>query len=338
MSLEETMDGQSQQWDKLFAALAKAQAKIEGASKDKRNPAFNSKYADLASVWEACRSALTEQGLCVIQQPLSDGDRVGLKTTLGHSSGQWMASTVWTTPKDKTPQALGSCLTYLRRYSLAAAVGVTPDEDDDGNAASGRGADPKARTAGGNAAPAPQQAEPVKANTIKHDGNLITPAQLQKLHVTRKQAGGRWCGDDEDQKSEWRMKVLGVYRDPDGNRITSSKQLSRDQASHLIDRLTDYIARTTDVNERRTQQAVEDLGQVVAQPPADILSLEMKRKGVAEADLREYVLAPYGADSVEDLDEADKAGALALLLAYTQGLEPYVATMQKLGFRTEGLV
>lgn len=116
--------------DQLALALSKAQAKIKTAEKDANNPHFNSRYADLASVWEACRDALTSEGLCVVQLPCGDGDRVGLTTTLLHASGQWMASTIFVSPERKGPQAVGSVITYLRRYALAAAAGVAPDDDD----------------------------------------------------------------------------------------------------------------------------------------------------------------------------------------------------------------
>lgn len=124
----------------LAPALAKAQAKIQGASKDKTNPAFKSKYADLASVWDACREALTSNGLSVVQLPMdAEGARVALRTVLLHSSGEFVSTTVSAPLGKNDAQAVGSALTYLRRYSLSAMVGIAPDEDDDGNAASGKG-------------------------------------------------------------------------------------------------------------------------------------------------------------------------------------------------------
>lgn len=119
----------------LAASLSKAQASIEGAVKGKVNPAFKSKYADLSSVWEACREALTENGLAVIQSPgpVADG-RMEMTTMLLHASGEWVKGTL-TIPLGKVDaQAYGSATTYARRYALAAFVGVSP-EDDDGNAA-----------------------------------------------------------------------------------------------------------------------------------------------------------------------------------------------------------
>ena len=127
----------SDQLDQIATALAKAQAAIEGASKSAINPHFKSKYADLASVWDAIRGPLTTHGLSIVQVPSSDGPRVAVETILMHASGQWIKGVIAVTAKDEGPQAAGSCITYLRRYALQSFAGVAP-EDDDGNAAEGR--------------------------------------------------------------------------------------------------------------------------------------------------------------------------------------------------------
>ena len=121
----------------LAAALAKAQGAMKGAIKDSANPFFKSKYADLASVVEAIRAAFSANGLSYIQtvEP-SEKDEVRVETTLLHASGEWISCGVLSLPVSKVDaQGYGSALTYARRYSLSAAVGVAP-EDDDGNAAS----------------------------------------------------------------------------------------------------------------------------------------------------------------------------------------------------------
>jgi hypothetical protein len=125
----------SEQISDLASALAKAQAKIEGASKDKLNPHFRSKYADLASVVEAIKGPITEQGLAYTQI-LHDAELAAkVETVILHSSGQWLSCGVIAVPVVKNDaQGYGSALTYARRYSLSAAFGVAP-EDDDGNAA-----------------------------------------------------------------------------------------------------------------------------------------------------------------------------------------------------------
>lgn len=119
----------------LAAALAKAQGMMKGATKDSENPHFKSKYADLASVWEACREALTKNDIAVIQ-PVSGGpETITVTTILAHKSGESIGGSFTIRPTKIDAQGLGSAITYGRRYGLAAMVGVAP-EDDDGNAAS----------------------------------------------------------------------------------------------------------------------------------------------------------------------------------------------------------
>lgn len=125
--------------NELATALYKAQSNIQTAKKANENPHFRSKYADLASVWDACRTALTNQGLSVLQSPRmifteSGAGVVELETMLIHSSGQWMSDTLSVPLSKLDAQGVGSAITYARRYALAAFVSVAPD-DDDGNAA-----------------------------------------------------------------------------------------------------------------------------------------------------------------------------------------------------------
>lgn len=122
---------------KLAGALAKAQGLIRGAVKDSENPYFKSSYADLASVWEACRDALSKNDLAVIQTTEPDDKGIVVVTTLAHSSGEWMRGKLRVIPAKNDAQAIGSVITYMRRYSLAAIVGIA-QVDDDGNAATGK--------------------------------------------------------------------------------------------------------------------------------------------------------------------------------------------------------
>lgn len=125
----------SEQIDKLAGALAKVQASLLPATKDAENPFFKSKYADLNSVWNACREGLSANGLAVVQSPgPCGGNQVEMTTMLTHSSGQWIAGTLSIPLAKVDPQSYGSATTYARRYALAAMVGVVAD-DDDGNAA-----------------------------------------------------------------------------------------------------------------------------------------------------------------------------------------------------------
>jgi hypothetical protein len=121
----------------VFAeAFVKLQAAIRPAIKDATNPAFRSKYADLGAVWEAVKQPLTDNGFSVIQSPDFDGDTMWLRTTILHVSGERVEGRYPLRPVKQDPQGFGSALTYARRYSLSAMLGVVADDDDDGNAAS----------------------------------------------------------------------------------------------------------------------------------------------------------------------------------------------------------
>lgn len=125
---------QSESIKELAAALAKAQGMLDHAKKDVKNEYFKSKYADLASCIDAAKQALSENGLAVIQ--LTDITDYGLilRTTLMHSSGEWVSGIYPIDPVKKDPQGYGSAITYARRYAFCAITGVAAD-DDDGNAA-----------------------------------------------------------------------------------------------------------------------------------------------------------------------------------------------------------
>lgn len=119
----------------IAEALALAQAEVDTASKDRINPHFGQRYATLASVWDACRAALTKHGISVLQSPTAEGARVTLTTMLMHKSGQWFRDVITLQARDASPQAVGSAITYARRYALSAMASVAPDDDDDANSA-----------------------------------------------------------------------------------------------------------------------------------------------------------------------------------------------------------
>lgn len=125
----------SEQINELAAALSKAQGEMKGAVKDATNPFFKSKYADLASVWEAFRGPFSKNGLSLVQSPRFQDSLVFVESLLLHTSGQWISGEVSAQPKDHSPQAVGSTITYLRRYAAQSIAGVCP-EDDDANAGS----------------------------------------------------------------------------------------------------------------------------------------------------------------------------------------------------------
>lgn len=161
----------SDQINEIALALSKAQATVKGAIKDSNNPFFKSQYADLQSVWDACRSALTANELAVVQSAGTDGPMVRVSTMLVHSSGQWFADDLALKPKDDGPQAMGACISYGRRYALAAFVGVY-QTDDDAESAEGRKAAP---------APAVRKPDPEAYATWKDDIAAVASEGLEAL-------------------------------------------------------------------------------------------------------------------------------------------------------------
>lgn len=125
---------QSEQINELAGALAKAQGQMANAVMNRTNPHFKSKYADLSSVLDSTRGPLSANGLAVIQTMQATERGMVLRSTLAHSSGQWIA-TEYPLPATQRPHEMGSALTYARRYSLAALICNSADEDDDGNIA-----------------------------------------------------------------------------------------------------------------------------------------------------------------------------------------------------------
>lgn len=122
---------------KLFTALLAAQAEIKQPKKNASNPGFKgSKFANLEACFDAVREPLRKHGLAITQTiDARVGDVPLLVTTLTHVSGEAVSSLA-PLMKDATPQQLGSAITYMRRYSLCALLGLVAEDDDDGNAAS----------------------------------------------------------------------------------------------------------------------------------------------------------------------------------------------------------
>ena len=124
---------QSETIEELNKAVSKAQGEMDGAFKDKSNPFYKSKYADLEAIWGVARKPLSSNGLSVRQWIDHDGTR--LVTRLAHSSGQWEIGYWPLTVVKKDPQGVMSASTYARRGALASMLGIF-QTDDDGNEAS----------------------------------------------------------------------------------------------------------------------------------------------------------------------------------------------------------
>ncbi|CAI8880366.1 Recombinase [Bacillus sp. IT-79MI2] len=137
----------------LAKSLVKFNLEVNKIEKDADNPFFKNNYATLDTIIDEIRPILSKHGLSIMQIPSGDGQNVTLKTLLLHESGEWLESDELTMkPVKNDPQAVGSCITYARRYSLAAFLSLNTGEDDDGNGATyGKGNKPNQKNNSGQA-------------------------------------------------------------------------------------------------------------------------------------------------------------------------------------------
>lgn len=123
----------------LAKALAAFQSEIQNPKNTADNPFYSSKYAPLHEVLNIARPLLAKHGLSVLQSPSGNGAEITISSILMHSSGEWIEPDPLVLKADKpTAQGAGSAITYGRRYSISAILGISSEDDDDGN-----GAEPK---------------------------------------------------------------------------------------------------------------------------------------------------------------------------------------------------
>jgi hypothetical protein len=158
----------------LSAALAKAQGELENANKNANNPHFKSRYADLAELLNTVRPVLSKHGLAVIQMPSFDSGVASVETLLTHSSGEYVSSTCSAPVTKQDAQGVGSAITYLRRYSLAAFCGIA-QEDDDANSSVGHKAPP--------APPKPQAKPEISSERLTKAIDAIKKGTVKKEDV-----------------------------------------------------------------------------------------------------------------------------------------------------------
>jgi len=132
---------QSRDINELAKSLINVQRKLQPIAKDAENPFTKSWYASLNNVMEACRDALIENGiwLCQYPVPVDQANSLGLVTKLTHAeSGQWQSSLAVVPLPKADPQGMGSAITYARRYSLTAMLGMVTEDDDGEGAKNGK--------------------------------------------------------------------------------------------------------------------------------------------------------------------------------------------------------
>lgn len=171
----------------ISKAMAKFQSEVKQPFKDKSNPFFKSKYVPLESVVESITSIAPKHGISFVQWASNDDTgRVGVSTMIMHTSGEYIEfDPVYMNADKNTAQGAGALISYLKRYSLSAVFGITSDQDDDGNHASGNTNKPKQQP---NAKPEQkQQQSKAKPEQIGHLKTKIKEAlQVGKEGATER--------------------------------------------------------------------------------------------------------------------------------------------------------
>jgi len=224
-------DGRMTEHKSLVEALIAAQKDMGPAVRDAANPHFKNDYVTLESAWNACRDALHAHGLTVIQYvgiPCIGGATMPvLITELAHVGGETRRGEWPLLPsKPNDPQALASCSTYARRYSLMAMVGLVPT-DDDGNAASGHGRS-SAPTPPPPPTPAPEPPKPALAGMVQQElaakgHDMITSEQTEGMKALRQKLGLKGDG--------W----TAYLTEKAGRAVDSAMKLRREEAAKILE-------------------------------------------------------------------------------------------------------
>lgn len=189
----------------LAAALVLVQREIEHAHKNAVNPHFKNRYADLTEVLDTVRPVLAKHGLSVVQFPGYADGVTTVETILTHESGEWMSGTAGARVQKDDPQGVGSAITYLRRYSLAAVCAIGQDDDDAEAAVAPRREQHQ---------PAQRQATAPSSTPVGANGSHMGPFSLDDVAKGKKANGRTWrellTTDDGRGFVDWAMKNMAI--------------------------------------------------------------------------------------------------------------------------------
>ena len=208
------MEYQSNEIGELAKALAAAQGEMDAAKKDGQGN--YGKYTTISSILEVVKEALSKNGLAVVQAPMPcESGNICLRTTLMHSSGQWIASQLTMKADNSSPQKIGSVMTYARRYALAAILGVG-QEDDDAQSAQDE-YERQARKA------QKERVQQARQHAAENNPDAPTPEMFRALMATLTERG---CKE--------RKEYLAELSDFFGKEVKSSKELTKAEVSEYL--------------------------------------------------------------------------------------------------------
>jgi hypothetical protein len=216
----------------IAKALSAFQGEIKNPANTAYNPFFRSKYAPLPDILNLVRPNMAKHGLSIIQQPSGGGENISVTTILLHNSGEYIELDPLVLRVDKvTAQGIGSAITYGRRYALAALLGISSEDDDDGNIASGKNDNDGTSQpcAGKKQSPVSKTSPPApKTDQAANQPKELDKGKVQRLAILRKQKG------ITDEKHKEFLKNAGVE---------SSKYLNEEQYK----KYADWLERQPDV-------------------------------------------------------------------------------------------
>lgn len=221
----------------LAAALAKAQGEMKPAEMTATNPFLKNKYADLGEIVKAAKPALAKFGLAVAQPVSSTGEQVTVTTVLMHESGEWMRETI-SLPLGEArgksqAQEAGSLITYLRRYSLAAMIGMYADEDTDGNDGDGKG-----KTGGGKKTEGKADQPPATTGTNGNGKRSDEPPApvdpIKQAEDTKTMKGARLGDMTTEQLKKFRASIETFQAEHKGEELSAANAHAYDAALVLI--------------------------------------------------------------------------------------------------------
>ena len=208
------MEYQSNEIGELAKALAAAQGEMDAAKKDGQGN--YGKYTTISSILEVVKEALSKNGLAVVQAPMPcESGNICLRTTLMHSSGQWIASQLTMKADNSSPQKIGSVMTYARRYALAAILGVG-QEDDDAQSAQDE-YERQVRKA------QKERVQQARQQAAENNPDAPTPEMFRALMATLTERG---CKE--------RKEYLAELSDFFGKEVKSSKELTKAEVSEYL--------------------------------------------------------------------------------------------------------